>query len=422
MALDDHFDPSRVAGNIIRIPKLPVAGFWFRVIAFVVDIMVLKFLLYGLAFVAREPLLAMGNGAGALAAAIMLAYLILLDGPVGKGRTVGKMLMNLRTVNAEDGRPLTLRQAVIRALILFPPYLWVTVFLLPWYHPSPRSTTELFLLLALPQNLFIALYLGQIVHAGFNPTKQGFHDAAAGSLVLGVDHADTTWAMLREMAGPDGMARVAKVQRAGWICFAVVLLFSGYLRIQQLQAEQKGESYDLYVGARETLDRYGVELGMGQKRLPIQGESGDPNRPANERADTAEQSPRGKRPASSPATSAVDTATSVSVAAQPPKEFEIYLRHTGKDNRPLGEIRKDTEELADAMMEFLRKQQAFMMKQYRESEAARKKAAGKDDQSPAPLPPPEIPKGSRFTIQYQEYLDLILESNGYTVLEVERRF
>lgn len=405
MALDDHFDPSRVAGNIIRIPKLPVAGFWFRVIAFVVDVMVLKFLLYGLAFVAREPLLAIGNWAGSLAAALMLAYLVLLDGPVGKGRTVGKMLMNLRTVNAEDGRPLTFRQAVVRALILFPPYLWVTVFVLPWYHPSPRSTMELFLLLALPQNFFMALYLGQIVHAGFNPTKQGFHDTAAGSLVLGVDHTDTTWATLRELAGPDGMARVAKVRRAGWICFAVVLLFSGYLQIQRLQGEQKNESYGLYVQVRETLDRYGVELGMAQKRLPIQGEAEDPNRKA-----------------SSAAISGDDGATTVSAAVEPPKEFEIYLRHTGKDNRPLAEIRQDTEELADAMMEFLRKQQAFMQKQYRESETARKKAAGKDDKSPAPPPPPEIPKGSRFTIQYQEYLDLILETNGYTVLEVERRF
>ena len=35
---------------------------------------------------------------------------------------------------------------------------------------------------------------------------------------------------------------------------------------------------------------------------------------------------------------------------------------------------------------------------------------------------PEIPKGSRFAVYYQENLDLILESNAYTVLEAERRF
>ncbi len=396
MALDDHFDASRLAGHIERPPRLPVGGVWARLIAFITDWILLKFLFYALALGVREPLLDLGRGASYLAGAIIFLYFWLGDGPLGKGRTVGKALMGLRTVSASDGRILSPGRAALRAAILLPPYLWFAAFVTPSLKLSPGSAAGIFVFSALPLVMWIALYIGQVLYVSLNPTRQGFHDEAAGSLVLGIDQLGTTWSVLEEQAGAAGMLRRRKARQAGWICMVAFVAILGFTFYRALWGPGAKENLRINADLAARVAPFGVELPTGgPKQMSVEGKPGSATSP------TLGAAPGATAPGTRPTSPTLD-------AAKPPKEFEFHLFHIGRDSRPPEKIRADLNRLADSLIEFYRGEDARLTR-----EAA---ARGK----PEAWQP--VPRGARFVFVYDVYLNLLLHQQAFEVLRVERKF
>ncbi len=137
------------------------AGFWRRLTAALLDLLLLASLLSPLLYLVYGPeyfawrlggpgwLGSFGVADALLTKALPLALLVALWSAMGA--TPGKLLMGCRVVSATDGSPITPRRALVRALC--------------------------YLVSGLP------LYLG-FFWIGWDRRKQGFHDKIAGTVVV----------------------------------------------------------------------------------------------------------------------------------------------------------------------------------------------------------------------------------------------
>lgn len=371
MALDDHFNPSNLAGRIVRTPPLPVAGFWSRLLAFGLDWIILRFAFYGLALVAREPLLSLGPWAARLSALLMFAYFWLGDGPVGKGRTLGKWIFSLRVIQAEDGAVLSYKRAALRAIVLFPTIVWANYFILPTTLPFPDTPATLWAAILLSLGVFLSLYLAQLIHTAFNPTRQGFHDVAAHSLVIGAEHDETTWEKLQEIAGMAGMQRVRRAHHSGMITLLATLVLFGFYTHREVRSPSDPKDRE---GVRELntiLVAKNLKLEFRPYATPLSEE------------EVAKQG--GERPT---------TPTLALDPEGPPRRVEILLLRAGKETRSPAEARAEIAEIAQWIHRYLHE---------------------KAERTSNPLP-----AGSILSFIYQEYLDLVIYKQGFEVLREER--
>ncbi len=121
------------------------AGFWIRVLATILDSLIVGLPLSIIFLVAGDEGSASSQGLQAL---ILALYTIILW--VQWGRTIGGRILGLRLVRV-DGEPVTYGTAVVRYLMLIVSY--------------------------------IALLLG-VIWVGFDKRKQGWMDKAAGTYVI----------------------------------------------------------------------------------------------------------------------------------------------------------------------------------------------------------------------------------------------
>lgn len=144
------------------------AGFWRRLLAFILDsllysalVLPLLFLLYGhdyFAWLRSDTSNFASYGIGDLFLSHILPFILLIVFWVRWGATPGKLLLDCRVVDAKTLQPLSLKQATIRALG--------------------------YIISALP------FYLG-FVWIAFDKRKQGLHDKLAGSVVLQIIDDDS---------------------------------------------------------------------------------------------------------------------------------------------------------------------------------------------------------------------------------------
>jgi uncharacterized RDD family membrane protein YckC len=115
-----------------------------------------------------------------LGALIVFAYFVLLNGPVGKGRTIGKYLFNLRIQNY-DAKPLSFVAALRRPLLqLIVP--GIMMILIQPFIQTTRQTQAIFYTGLFSASLSFLVSNGLLV--ALHPLKQGFHDHFARSLVV----------------------------------------------------------------------------------------------------------------------------------------------------------------------------------------------------------------------------------------------
>jgi uncharacterized RDD family membrane protein YckC len=152
------------------------AGFWARVLAFVIDGLVLGMVGAVLGATMFEPLAQLGVWGRAVGFSIALLYFGVLNSHVTGGRTIGKRLMSLRTQRV-DGELLSLPRSFARYSVLG----------LPWFlngAPFPAevllSPAMYLLSLLIFGGLFTTLYLFL-----FNrQTRRVAHDYLVGSWVV----------------------------------------------------------------------------------------------------------------------------------------------------------------------------------------------------------------------------------------------
>ncbi len=120
---------------------LEYGGFWIRVVAYVIDWIIL---------VVINAVLGIFGSAGSLLGSIVgIAYFIGLWGY--RGQTVGMIPLNLYVVNAADGGKITWTQAVLRFIGLI--------------------------------ISFIVIFIG-VIWVAFDARKRGWHDMIANTVVV----------------------------------------------------------------------------------------------------------------------------------------------------------------------------------------------------------------------------------------------
>lgn len=123
------------------------AGVWMRILAALIDIVILYIIEFILIAITHNSALG-----GFLAFIISIGYLIVMEGQ--RGATLGKMALGLRVVKM-DGTPITMNESVIRNLLRI-------VDAVPFFIP----------------------YLLGIIFIGNSPLKQRFGDRIAKTMVI----------------------------------------------------------------------------------------------------------------------------------------------------------------------------------------------------------------------------------------------
>ncbi|GAB4311026.1 MAG: hypothetical protein Kow0059_00830 [Candidatus Sumerlaeia bacterium] len=176
----------------VRRPYLPVAGFWARGLAFAADVILLGAVFYVLVFLFKESLFALDLWNTALCAVVVLAYFTLGDGPVGRGRTIGKLLSGVR-VTTSEGAPLTLAGAAVRSLIkmelvILQIPLIVLIRRMEQTVEIPIWMIGFFFFYGLGIMMIMAFYG---IHLALSPFKQAPYDRLVGALVFKMDDVRT---------------------------------------------------------------------------------------------------------------------------------------------------------------------------------------------------------------------------------------
>lgn len=161
--------------------KPPIASIWYRLVAFLIDGIILAAPAYAFGFTFFRWSESLGQGGCLVGFIVALLYFGLLDSKIGNGQTLGKRLLELRVVD-RDGAALSPGRAGLRFLIFGVPYflngVWIDVDLL---HPSlSRELLGAMLMWGVFGVLVAIVYLFI-----FNRrTRQSLPDLVVGSFVV----------------------------------------------------------------------------------------------------------------------------------------------------------------------------------------------------------------------------------------------
>jgi uncharacterized RDD family membrane protein YckC len=160
--------------------ELVAAGFWRRIAAFIVDVLILwifgAFIGWGLYY----SLIGLGSWSLCIGFVVAMAYFATQDSHLGKGRTLGKRLLHVCVVDT-TGRFLSVPHATLRYVVFSLPY-----FFCRW--PVPPSLRASMLWPSLASLVIVGLSLSIAYLYVFNyRTRQSLHDLVAGSYVIDTD-------------------------------------------------------------------------------------------------------------------------------------------------------------------------------------------------------------------------------------------
>lgn len=165
-----------VSATTLDAPASPIAGFWQRIGACLVDGIILGIVGQIIAWSAYTWVVSLGTRGRLIGLAVMLPYLAVMNSSLCGGQTLGKRLLGIRVVNG-DGDTLGLGMSLLRATLLCVPFLLngAPIDLAA----VPQAVTQLVSVAVFGFGFGIVyLYL-------FNRrTRQGLHDLIAGSFVV----------------------------------------------------------------------------------------------------------------------------------------------------------------------------------------------------------------------------------------------
>jgi uncharacterized RDD family membrane protein YckC len=155
------------------------AGFWLRLFSLLADVILLRLFFQGLIFLFMEKLFLISRYTEVISSIFVFLYLWLLNGPLGKGQTIGKYFIGIRVIDY-DAKPLNYISSLKRCIVeLLPFYLFLIIEILigdfEIDNPLIRSCISSFAIVFILANL-ILIWL--------SPLKQGFHDIFVKSIVV----------------------------------------------------------------------------------------------------------------------------------------------------------------------------------------------------------------------------------------------
>lgn len=208
--------------GFLNMPKLPVSGFFARLGALAVDIILIVAGIHLVASTFEDFFFSIPLWAPYLTSGFMFFYFVALNGPYGRGQTIGKMILRIR-VRDYAGQNITWRQAALRTVVLFPTF--VTVPIVYVLLPSGQGVWTDFWSAVLTHHLFLGVAVATLLVIPFNPFKQGMHDFVAETLVSGAapDNA-VSFSQLTEQVGPGWVPFHRQPQYSGIVTILLVLV------------------------------------------------------------------------------------------------------------------------------------------------------------------------------------------------------
>ncbi len=179
------------------------SGFWRRVAAFLVDVLVLAIPGWVIGWAFYEQLVRIGQAGRLLGFAIALGYFALLNSSIGNGQTLGKRLLKIRVVDLQ-GATIPLHRSALRYLLLGLPYFCNGL-------QVNQSSLWLGILLAA-----IVFGLGGGILYFFicnRNNRRTIHDFAAGTVVV--------------RAEPEAVPQLLPVWRGHFVILALILVGLG---------------------------------------------------------------------------------------------------------------------------------------------------------------------------------------------------
>jgi len=153
--------------------------FWRRVLALIIDVLILTVIGWGLGSVFFDFLAELGIYGRLIGMIITLLYFGHLNSGPGGGQTIGKRIWRIRVVNGE-GAGLPLDKSLGRSLVLFLPF-YLNGLTLPGDHLAGILSILLNVIVFGFGIATIYLYIAN------QRTRQSFHDLLAGSFVVSTE-------------------------------------------------------------------------------------------------------------------------------------------------------------------------------------------------------------------------------------------
>lgn len=261
-------------------PREVMAGFWVRALALVLDIILLNFVFNGLSFLFREQFFLVSRYTDFIGMIIVYLYFTLLNGPVGKGRTMGMYLFNI-CVRDYEGHVLSPGAACKRALIQMVSPIFPMVFFTPFLKMTEPSQA---MLSGGILSLSLSFLVSNALLVGLHPLKQGFHDRVAMSIVvrgqIAVRYEELERFTSSEMIGRKIRTPASAYQSAG-IAFVVISLIQIWGVFQQVRSEPWRIQSRMLDEMRQRFSIPGFELtdfGVYRIRSEVKEETAPPAR------------------------------------------------------------------------------------------------------------------------------------------------
>jgi uncharacterized RDD family membrane protein YckC len=161
--------------------RTPIAGFWRRLAALLVDYLILAVPTAMLGFAAEGWVSSLGQSGRLIGFTVALLYFGLLNSVLGGGRTIGKRWFGIRVID-RSGKALSPIRSIARYLVIAVPFFLNGV----WFDVDAGS--------AGPMTYALGILLGFLVFGGLGATvylfifnrrtRQSLHDLAVGSFVV----------------------------------------------------------------------------------------------------------------------------------------------------------------------------------------------------------------------------------------------
>jgi len=222
-------------------PKVvpPLAGFWFRLGALALDIILIRLALQATFPALRPMYLSMGASAIVVGPLVALVYLLLAEGPVGKGMTLGKAIVGIRTTDFAGRQP-SLGAAAIRTSLLLVLALPLLGGEMAARMAAQGDAVGLFVAGTLVKGLATAFIIANVFLVVLHPLKQTVHDLLARTLVVREAGAHNLADFLEQVEGQVAPLhrRAVRVAAIAFLALGAINMFGDYRQISSAEGKR----------------------------------------------------------------------------------------------------------------------------------------------------------------------------------------
>lgn len=200
--------------------KKIVVGFWYRLLADVIDAILLGIFGFLLSFPLKSFFYGLGENGLYLGLIITFLYTGILQSHIGEGQSIAKRILKIQVLNL-DGSYQSLPKSFFRysiiALIFYSSWIYMALSsIFPFLNNKVLQSAFMFFI--------VFLFLGVTILVVFHPLKRGIHDLIAQSIVVRKGLFDS-----QKIEYLNQESKVKRAFMAWGSCCVILVAFSGYM-------------------------------------------------------------------------------------------------------------------------------------------------------------------------------------------------